>query len=587
MLPALLSLVLLASAALGFHVFSVAPARAENRAFAAFCWLLALWVVNDLVFWGFHGPNEDGQLWARVAFLLAIGIQCAFLAFTWVFPKQRDIPWRKLPWLGLPILFCVVMVLSGQTIGEVGFKDNVFHIQFKPGTFIVGAIIYFYFYLGRRQLIQSRAETQNIETRFQIDTLLLAAATTGVLTNLLGAVLPLMGVTKFLPFFSVGILLGCLVHAYAVLNFRLFQPASILDRLRLFPVTAKLSLSISATCLATVALVLAIARGFVGPGNWKSAIVFGLLAASAPAMALIVFVQAVVTRPLRQLSEAALKVAQGQTDVRVELETHDEVAFLASSFNDMVRQLEQDMESLRRLHEGLLRSERLATAGVLAAGAAHEINNPLAAVSSLVQMVHGKLDDSKQKRRLEQALEQIDRVAAATQDLMSLARPRPSAETLGSVHEVIDKVLRLLHYDKRFRRHQVKYQAKPELPQLLMDSDRIQQVLMNLLINARDALAEQPGVIEIHTDRDDDHLRVRIKDNGPGISKDDQARIFEPFYSTKAPGAGTGLGLSVCRDIIQSHGGHLKIDSESGQGAEFTILLPWTAASEPTQETTE
>lgn len=575
MLAAILALVLFVNVGLGFQVFSYAPNRSENRAFAVFTWLMALWIVNDLVFWGFHGLNEDGRLWAQTALFLALAIQLAFLWFAWVFPKNREIPWRRMSWAGIPILMGLMLIFSGQAMGEAGYQKGQFRLETTPATYFVGALIYGLFFLGRWLLYRSRQKVTDIQLGFQLDTLALAAWTTGGITNIVGVLMPLLGVYGLLPYFSVGILLGCLIHAYAILNFRLFQPASLLDRLRLFPVTAKLSITISAVCFATVLIVLTIARLVIGPGDWKRAVVFGLIGSSVPAMILISVVQVIVTRPLRTITEAALRVAKGETDVRVQVGARDEVAVLANTFNNMVQRLEHDLEQMQVMSEGLLQSERLATAGALAAGIAHEVNNPLAAVSSLVQIVQARAEHDEDKQRLEQALEQTDRVAAVLKALMGFARPKQERRAATSLNEVIDKTVRLLGYDKRLKKTPIKVMKNVAMPVIEADADRIQQVLMNLILNAYHAVSDaENGEIVIETQRLKKDLLIQVKDNGAGIPEEQQARIFEPFFSTKAPDAGTGLGLAVCRDIIHAHQGRLKVTNRQTGGACFTIILP-------------
>jgi signal transduction histidine kinase len=579
MLIIVLSLALITITATGFHVFSVAPGRAENRAFAVFSWIMALWSLNDIVFWGFHEANEEGFFWLQAAFLLALGIQLSFLWFAVLFPKPRPL---ALPWLlaiGLGSGAAVVIVLTGNAGAAPGFVDGRFSLEPTIGTYIVGFVIYALFFAGRLLLGRSRAEEPDRRIRRQLSALIVSAWTTGIMVTVLGVVLPLFGIFELLPYTSLSVLVGSLMYGYAVLNFQLFQPASILDRLRLFPVTAKLSLSISTASLLTVFSSLVLTRLFLGsadPSGWKRLFVFGLLAASVPAMTLIFVVQHLVTGPLRRLSEAALEVAGGRTDVRVDVRgSRDEISLLSASFNDMVDKLERDIESMRAMSEGLLRSERLATAGALAAGVAHEVNNPLAAISSLVQIVRDRSDDPRSREQLEQALEQMERIATALKDLMELARPREEQRRRCELGVVAERTLRLLRYDRGFRTCRLELQLEPGLPLVDAGPDRIQQVLMNLLLNARDASSATPGAaIEVRTRLAEGFVVLAVSDTGEGIAPENLDRVFEPFFTTKDPGAGTGLGLAVCRDIIRAHDGKLDIDSEPGRGTTVELSVP-------------
>ena len=586
MLVAILTTALLAILALGFHVYTTAPDRRENRAFAVFAWIMALWILNDLAFWGFHGPNDDGRGWAQAAFLIALAMQAAFLWFAWLFPEPAPIPWRRAAPLLAPTLIVVPIILSGRALGRVGFQDDVFAVELTPWTYLAGGYVYVLFLAGRVRLAASRARIADARQRRQLDLVLGAPTITGALTTLAIVVLPLAGNYTLLPYASLGILVGTVIHGYAISSFRFLSPESVLDRVRLFPVTAKLAIATAAAFLVTVGVVLGVARGALGPSAepsaWTRAVVFGLTAASLPAMGLILVAQRLITRPLRAITEAAFEVAGGRTDVRVATGSQDEVGVLASAFNEMVARLERDMQSLRDLSEGLLRTERLATAGALAAGVAHEVNNPLAAISSLVQTARARVDDARVRDLLGQAIGEMDRIATALRDLMELARPRPAARRRCEPNAVVETAIRILRYDRRFRGVAIEARLAPELPALdAADPDRLQQVLVNLLLNARDAIDGLPDArIAVATRVDDaGALVIEVTDTGRGIPREHQARIGEPFFTTKPAGTGTGLGLAVCRDIVRGHGGSMRIDSEPGTGTRVTIALPATSAT--------
>lgn len=589
MLALTLLVALLLTTALGFHVFSVAPGRAEHRAFALFTWLLALWIVNDLTFWAFHRPDEDGGAWANTAFLVALAVQLAFLRFAWVYPYRRRVGPARLAGISILVGVTLLLIASGRAMGPIGFHAGEFHLELVPGTFVVGAAIYGLFLLGRRLTTDSMRRTDDPRIRSQLHALHIAALVTGALTSACGVLLPLLGIYAFLPLTSIGILIGSLIHGYAVLEFRLLREESILDRVRLFPVTVKLAFAVIAAIGATVLLNVAIGRRLIGPGDWLRALVYSLAAGSLPAMALIFMAQRLLTDPLRELTEAALEVRDGRTDRRVAVPggSRDELSLLSEAFNGMVDRLERDIAALRAMSDGLLRAERLATAGALSAGVAHEVNNPLAAVSSLVQLVRSRSEDARSREMLDRALEQMDRISRALQDLMALARPREEQRRRVRLGQIAEETLRLLRYDKSFRRLTIKVELDESLPPIELDPDRIQQVVLNLLINARDALADTAEpVIHVRSllarEGARREHRLEIEDNGPGISSEDQARIFEPFFSTKAPGAGTGLGLAVCRDILSGHEGKLEVRSEPGRGCAFVLRLPADETGEET-----
>ena len=586
MLVTILTTALLAILALGFQVFSAAPGRAENRAFAVFAWIMALWILNDLAFWGFHGPDADGRGWAQAAFLIGLAMQGAFLWFACLFPMPAPLSRGHAVALLLPALVVVPVVLSGRALGPVGFRDGVFAIELTPWTYVVGAYVYVVFFAGRFRLAGSRARIADPRVRRQLDLVLGAPTVTGALTTLAIVVLPLMGNYTLLPYASLGILVGTVIHGYAISNFRFLSPESVLDRVRLFPVTAKLAIATALAVLLTVGIVLGVARAALGPiadaSAWTRAVVFGLAAASVPAMGLILVAQGLITRPLRAITEAAFEVAGGRTGVRVAVGSQDEVGVLAGAFNETVERLERDLQALRDLSEGLLRTERLATAGALAAGVAHEVNNPLAAISSLVQTARARVDDVGVRDLLGQAIAEMERIATALRDLMELARPRPASRRRCDANAVVAGAIRILRYDRRFRGVAIEARFAPDLPPLeAADPDRLQQVLLNLLLNARDAIdGLADGRITVVTrTADAGDLEIEVADTGRGIAREHLARVGEPFFTTKTAGTGTGLGLAVCRDIVRGHGGTMRIDSEPGRGTRVTIALPATSAT--------
>ncbi|HBP22817.1 MAG TPA: hypothetical protein DEA08_34180 [Planctomycetes bacterium] len=593
MLLPVLTLTLLTVLGLGFWVMALAPGRRENQTFAAFSWFAALWVANDLFFWAFAGPETSGATWARNAFLIAMGLQLTFLAFSWVFPRPYPVPRAGLAALLGSALLVAGLVVFGEPVGEVGFRGGRFQLRFTPLTFVVGGYVYAAFALGRVAIVRQRREEEQ-DSRFerQLRVVQLAPLVTGALTSAAIVVLPLLGVFALLPYASVGILLGALIHAYALLRLRFLSPESAIDEQGVFPVTAKLSLAVAGMWGLTLLVVLGLVQlqlgGSLREEDWQRAWVYALVAGSLPAMLLILLAQRILTRPLRELSEAALAVASGRTDVRARLPggARDEVALLVESFNDMVARLEHELESQRETASSLAHSERLAVAGTLAAGVAHEVNNPLAAISSLVQSAQGRVEDARARELLDDALGHMERISRALRDLLDFARP-PGEPVRApcSLNQVVESALRLLRYDKGFRQLELERALDPALPAALGDPDQLQQVVLNLLLNARDAIearrAEDPSApqrIEVATEADaEGALRLVVRDSGCGIAPEHRERLSEPFFTTKPAGAGTGLGLAVVRDLLRAHGGKLSFESEragASRGTEARVELP-------------
>jgi len=221
----------------------------------------------------------------------------------------------------------------------------------------------------------------------------------------------------------------------------------------------------------------------------------------------------------------------------------------------------------------LTRTEKLAAMGTLSAGVAHEVNNPLASISSLIQMMQRKELDDDTKEKLKLISTQISRITQVTKDMMDFARVRPAAKILIEINEIIEKSLRLASFDKSFQKLELIKDFEENLPEILADSDQLQQVFLNLLLNARDAMPSG-GELLIETAQTENEIFIEISDSGIGIDKKDLKKIFDPFFTTKSAGNGTGLGLAVCYGIITAHGGKIEASLNESGGTTFTIILP-------------
>lgn len=237
--------------------------------------------------------------------------------------------------------------------------------------------------------------------------------------------------------------------------------------------------------------------------------------------------------------------------------------------------LEQDVTEKRRLESIIAQSEKLAAVGQLAAGVAHEINNPLTAIIANAQILQRQLP---QDDEMQESVELISRAGArATQvvrNLLDFARKEQYNLAPTDINETIQRALALVQHEFLARSITLTFEPAKDLPKILASHDHLQGVWLNLLLNAVDAIDSPNGEIRVITRRTGHEIRVIISDNGKGIPPERISRIFEPFYTTKSPGRGTGLGLSVCHRIIKQHGGHILVDSQLGSGTEFTVVLP-------------
>jgi len=246
--------------------------------------------------------------------------------------------------------------------------------------------------------------------------------------------------------------------------------------------------------------------------------------------------------------------------------------------------IEEDITQRKKLEAALTQSDKLAAIGQIAAGIAHEINNPLTAIIANAQILHRELPYDK---NLQESVDLIARAGAraaqVVQNLLDFARKDDYNLEITSVNETLEKALALVQHELMARAITLEFFPDPDLPTTYASQDHLQSVWLNLLLNAIDAFDKEPGKVKITTDytttdSTDDclskEIRVSIADNGKGISPENLARVFEPFYTTKAPGRGTGLGLSVSYRIIKQHGGSIQVQSQVGVGSNFSVTLP-------------
>lgn len=237
--------------------------------------------------------------------------------------------------------------------------------------------------------------------------------------------------------------------------------------------------------------------------------------------------------------------------------------------------LEQDVTEKYLLENILARSEKLAVIGQLAAGVAHEINNPLTAIIANAQILHRELPaDSDLQESVDLISRAGARAAQVVRNLLDFARKEDFHLGLTDVNETVEKALELIRHEIMSRAIQLKFNPEPSLPSILASEDLLQSVWLNLLLNAIDALDKKPATLKIQTKIVGTEIIVSITDNGKGIPPERLTRIFEPFYTTKAPGRGTGLGLSVSHRIVKQHGGTIRVESKVGSGSIFTVILP-------------
>ena len=282
-----------------------------------------------------------------------------------------------------------------------------------------------------------------------------------------------------------------------------------------------------------------------------------------------------ITRPLERLSRAVRKIAKGDFDVNVAIKSSDEIGELSTSFNDMASELKERESSLKNAQHALVQSEKMAAVGTLSAGLAHEVKNPLSAVLGYTQLSKRKLD---QPEALKQHLDTIEtetrRCNEIIGNLMQFSRQEKGEHSPISVNEVVEKSIAIVNHQLALTDVKIESELADSLPDTLGNANQLQQVLMNLMINAQQAMGKDGGTVDLATLVERDSVLITVSDTGPGIEADIATKIFEPFFTTKPAGQGTGLGLSVTYGIIKDHGGDISVERAEGGGAKFVISLP-------------
>lgn len=293
----------------------------------------------------------------------------------------------------------------------------------------------------------------------------------------------------------------------------------------------------------------------------------------------------IVVNPLKRLVGAARRIGGGETDYRAPIEYENEIGQLATAFNQMVerlaekqKDLERTIKKLKNTQEELINSEKLASVGRMAAGVAHEIGNPLTSVLGHTEILHKRLKRKKLKDGailldlVDRTRKETERINRIIKDLLQFSKPPPSLIEDVDVNRLIKDSLQAVKAQKRFHDIALDLSLAAKLPPARANSDQLQQVLFNILINAADAMPDG-GTITVRTKAEKQWIMIGVKDTGVGIPPEDLDKICDPFYTTKSSDKGTGLGLSISLKIIDEFKGKLRIESEEGKGTEFIIYL--------------
>lgn len=310
-------------------------------------------------------------------------------------------------------------------------------------------------------------------------------------------------------------------------------------------------------------------------------VIIGLIIVFIAAISAVV-VSRKFTAPLESLSAAVRKIAKGDFDVKVDIKSRDEIGQLADSFNNMANELLERERSLKSAQLALVQSEKMAAVGTLSAGLAHEVKNPLSAVLGYAQLAKRKLSQPDViKKHLDIIENETRRCNEIIGNLMQFSRQEKGEFTDVTINEVVEKSVGIVDHQLGLKNVHVNMKLAPDIPEIIGNSNQLQQVLMNLAINAQQAMEPDGGTVDIATYFDNDNVYISVSDTGPGISEEVVEKIFEPFFTTKAAGEGTGLGLSVTYGIIRDHKGDIRVEKADSGGARFVIALPLHITREP------
>lgn len=313
----------------------------------------------------------------------------------------------------------------------------------------------------------------------------------------------------------------------------------------------------------------------------------------------VLFILLWVNRPMRNLLEGTRRVAAGDLDHAIPITSHDEMGRLAAAFNDMTRRLKESMqvvqhwnealqrrvdektEELNQAQRHLLRVERMATLGKLAAIIAHEINNPLAGIRTYAKLLKKRAERSERAfteedgRQLGFIESEAARCGEIVKGLLEFSRKAPVRLARQDISALAEEALRLVQHRFTLQGVEVRKDLKEDLPEFSCSGQQVVQALLAVLINACEATPGE-GAVEVGTgaELDGQGVWVRVKDCGVGMDEATQERIFEPFFSTKESASGVGLGLAVVYGIVTGHGGRIDVESKPKEGTAFTLRFP-------------
>lgn len=280
-----------------------------------------------------------------------------------------------------------------------------------------------------------------------------------------------------------------------------------------------------------------------------------------------------ITNPLSTITNAFEKMTFNEEFQPLNINAKDEIGILAGKFNEMAFRLQTAHTNLKNAQKKLIQTEKLASVGTITSGLAHEINNPLAGLRNCLIRIKKKPQEDEVNRYFGLMMNAIQKIEKVVGRLLDFSRRDDYRFKQFDVNQAIERALSLVKYQLEKNKVRVEKTFDRKFAVCLGDIRSIEQVILNLLLNAVDAMPEG-GELVIRTFRRGNSCCIQIKDSGMGIASENMDKIFDPFFTTKEPGKGTGLGLSVSFNIVKDHGGEIFVDSEPGHGTSFLVTLP-------------
>jgi two-component system NtrC family sensor kinase len=311
-------------------------------------------------------------------------------------------------------------------------------------------------------------------------------------------------------------------------------------------------------------------------------------------LVLLYFTTNRIINPLLKIVEATQKIAKGDLSHKVEVNSTDEIGYLAESFNKMTddldaannkliewgktleKKVEERTKELKEMQAHLIQSEKLASLGKLAAGVAHEINNPLGGILIYSHLILEDMDKgSSYYENLRKIIKETTRCKEIVKGLLEFARPKEPETSIVNINDVVEKSLSIMETKTLFQNIKIKKKYSSSLPKITADSAQLQQVFINIILNAAEAMDGNGSlIIETGINDQEEQIYIRFQDSGPGIPEEVKSRLFEPFFTTKEVGRGTGLGLAISYSFIRKHNGTIDVKSKVNEGSTFIVKLP-------------